>query len=117
DAQDECKEKGLPWTLAKAFDTSCPVSEFVPKERIADPHKLKIWLKVNGELRQEGDTSSMIFSIPYLISYISEIITLEEGDVILTGTPKGVGCVEVNDEMEAGIGDILSMRFTVAQQT
>ncbi|XP_025909846.1 acylpyruvase FAHD1, mitochondrial [Nothoprocta perdicaria] len=117
DTQDECKEKGLPWTLAKAFDTSCPVSDFVPKERIPDPHKLKIWLKVNGELRQEGDTSSMIFSIPYLISYISEIITLEEGDLILTGTPKGVGALEVNDEIEAGIDDILSMRFTVAQQT
>lgn len=117
DTQEECKKKGLPWTLAKAFNTSCPVSEFVPKEKIPDPHKLKIWLKVNGKLRQEGETSSMIFSIPYLISYISEIVTLEEGDLILTGTPEGVGSVQVNDEIEAGISDILSMRFKVAQQT
>lgn len=116
DTQEECKKKGLPWTLAKAFNTSCPVSEFVPKEKIPDPHKLKIWLKVNGKLRQEGETSSMIFSIPYLISYISEIVTLEEGDLILTGTPEGVGSVQVNDEIEAGITDVLSMRFKVAQQ-
>uniref|UniRef100_G1NRB2 Oxaloacetate tautomerase FAHD1, mitochondrial n=2 Tax=Meleagris gallopavo TaxID=9103 RepID=G1NRB2_MELGA len=117
DTQKECKKKGLPWTLAKAFSTSCPVSEFVPKEKIPDPHKLKIWLKVNGQLRQEGETSSMIFSIPHLISYISEIITLEEGDLILTGSPSGVGSVQEDDEIEAGIGDILSMRFKVAQQT
>uniref|UniRef100_A0A2K5EM25 Oxaloacetate tautomerase FAHD1, mitochondrial n=1 Tax=Aotus nancymaae TaxID=37293 RepID=A0A2K5EM25_AOTNA len=103
DVQDECKKKGLPWTLAKSFTASCPVSAFVPKEKIPDPHNLKLWLKVNGELRQEGETSSMIFSIPYIISYVSKIITLEEGDIILTGTPKGVGPVKENDEIEAGI--------------
>ncbi|XP_008488682.1 acylpyruvase FAHD1, mitochondrial [Calypte anna] len=116
DTQEECKKKGLPWTLAKGFRSSCPVSDFVPKEKIPDPHKLKIWLKVNGKLRQEGETSSMIFSIPYLISYISKVITLEEGDLILTGTPAGVGSVQANDEIEAGISDVLSMRFKVAEQ-
>uniref|UniRef100_A0A8D2LNS4 Oxaloacetate tautomerase FAHD1, mitochondrial n=1 Tax=Varanus komodoensis TaxID=61221 RepID=A0A8D2LNS4_VARKO len=115
DIQEECKRKGLPWTLAKGFNTSCPVSNFVPKEKVPDPHQLKIWLKVNGELRQEGDTSNMIFSIPYIISYISGIISLEEGDIILTGTPKGVSAVEENDEIEAGIQGVLSMRFRVAQ--
>uniref|UniRef100_A0A8D2M788 Oxaloacetate tautomerase FAHD1, mitochondrial n=1 Tax=Zonotrichia albicollis TaxID=44394 RepID=A0A8D2M788_ZONAL len=117
DTQEQCKQKGLPWTLAKGFGSSCPVSDFVPKEKIPDPHKLQIWLKVNGKLRQEGDTSSMIFSIPYLISYISHIFTLEEGDLILTGSPKGVGAVEANDEIEAGIRDVLSMRFKVVQGT
>ncbi|XP_066491674.1 oxaloacetate decarboxylase, mitochondrial [Tiliqua scincoides] len=116
DSQEECKKKGLPWTLAKGFNTSCPVSDFVPKEKVPDPHQLKLWLKVNGELRQEGDTSSMIFSIPYIISYISGIITLDEGDIILTGTPKGVSAVQVNDEIEAGIQGVLSMRFQVAEQ-
>lgn len=116
DTQEECKKKGLPWTLAKGFNTSCPVSDFVPKEKVPDPHQLKVWLKINGELRQEGDTSSMIFSIPYIISYISRIITLEEGDVILTGSPKGVSAVQQNDEIEAGIQGILSMRFQVAEQ-
>nr|XP_012433230.3 acylpyruvase FAHD1, mitochondrial [Taeniopygia guttata] len=117
DTQDECKRKGLPWTLAKGFGTSCAVSDFVPKEQIPDPHKLQIWLKVNGKMRQEGDTSSMIFSIPYLISYISHIFPLEEGDLILTGSPKGVGAVEVDDEIEAGIRDVVSVRFKVAQGT
>lgn len=113
DAQDECKKKGLPWTLAKSFTASCPVSAFVPRERIPDPHNLKLWLKVNGELRQEGETASMIFSIPYIISYVSKIMTLEEGDIILTGTPKGVGPVQENDEIQAGIHGVVSMRFKV----
>ncbi|KAM6165864.1 oxaloacetate tautomerase FAHD1, mitochondrial [Erethizon dorsatum] len=113
DVQDDCKKKGLPWTLAKSFTSSCPVSAFVPKEKIPDPHALRLWLKVNGELRQEGETSSMIFSIPYIISYVSKIITLEEGDLILTGSPKGVGPVKENDEMEAGIDGVVRMRFKV----
>lgn len=113
DVQDECKKKGLPWTLAKGFTASCPVSAFVPRDKISDPHNLKLWLKVNGELRQEGDTSSMIFSIPYIISYVSKIMTLEEGDIILTGTPKGVGPVKENDEIRAGIHGVVSMRCRV----
>lgn len=113
DVQEECKKKGLPWTLAKSFTASCPVSAFVPEEKIPDPHALRLWLKVNGELRQEGKTSSMIFSIPYIISYVSKIMTLEEGDLILTGTPKGVGPVKENDEIEAGIDGVVSMRFKV----
>ncbi|KAG8506376.1 Acylpyruvase FAHD1, mitochondrial [Galemys pyrenaicus] len=113
DVQDECKKKGLPWTLAKGFTASCPVSAFVPKERVPDPHNLRLWLKVNGELRQEGHTSAMIFSIPYIISYVSKIMTLEEGDIILTGTPKGVGPVKENDEILAGIDGVVTMRFRV----
>ncbi|XP_076998333.1 oxaloacetate tautomerase FAHD1, mitochondrial [Tamandua tetradactyla] len=113
DVQDECKKKGLPWTLAKGFTTSCPVSAFVPKEKVPDPHNLKLWLMVNGELRQEGDTSSMIFSIPYIISYVSRVMILEEGDTILTGTPKGVGPVKENDEIQAGIHGVISMTFKV----
>lgn len=116
DAQEECKSKGLPWTLAKGFRTSCPVSDFVPKERVADPHRLRLWLKVNGELRQDGQTSAMIFSVPYIVSYVSGIVGLEEGDVILTGSPKGVSAVQEGDEIEAGIEGLLSMRFRVEQQ-
>ncbi|KAG7222844.1 hypothetical protein INR49_016054 [Caranx melampygus] len=111
DVQDELKSKGLPWTLAKAFNTSCPVSEFIPRERIPDPSNVKLWLKVNDQLRQSGCTSQMIFSIPYLISYISDFITLEEGDLILTGTPKGVSAVQEHDELQAGIEDIVTMNF------
>ncbi|XP_037363698.1 acylpyruvase FAHD1, mitochondrial [Talpa occidentalis] len=113
DVQDECKKKGLPWTLAKGFTASCPVSAFVPKERVPDPHNLRLWLEVNGELRQEGHTSAMIFSIPYIISYVSKIMALEEGDLILTGTPKGVGPVKENDEIRAGIDGVVTMRVRV----
>lgn len=116
DIQDDCKSKGLPWTLAKAFNTSCPVSQFIPKERIPDPGNLKLWLKVNDQLRQSGCTSDMIFSIPYLISYISEFISLEEGDLILTGTPKGVSAVQEHDELQAGIEDVVTMSFRVDRQ-
>lgn len=116
DIQDECKSKGLPWTMAKAFNTSCPVSDFIPKERIPDPSKVNLWLKVNDQLRQNGCTSQMIFSIPYLISYISDVITLEEGDIILTGTPKGVSPVQEHDELQAGINDVLTMTFKVNRQ-
>ncbi|KAM6905327.1 oxaloacetate tautomerase FAHD1, mitochondrial [Xenentodon cancila] len=116
DIQDECKSKGLPWTLAKAFNTSCPVSEFIPKERIPDPGNVKLWLKVNDRLRQSGCTSQMIFSVPYLISYISEFISLEEGDLILTGTPKGVSAVQEHDELQAGIEDVVTMSFKIDRQ-
>uniref|UniRef100_A0A3P9J139 Oxaloacetate tautomerase FAHD1, mitochondrial n=1 Tax=Oryzias latipes TaxID=8090 RepID=A0A3P9J139_ORYLA len=116
DIQDDCKSKGLPWTLAKAFNTSCPVSEFIPKERILDPGNVRLWLKVNDQLRQSGCTSHMIFSIPYLISYISEIISLEEGDLILTGTPKGVSAVQEHDELQAGIENVVRMSFKVARK-
>lgn len=113
DVQDECKKKGLPWTLAKSFTGSCPVSAFVPKDKVPDPHRLKLWLRVNGQLRQEGETSAMIFSIPYLISYVTKFIALEEGDIILTGTPKGVGPVKENDEIQAGIEGLVNMTFKV----
>ncbi|CAM9395980.1 oxaloacetate tautomerase FAHD1, mitochondrial [Lampetra fluviatilis] len=114
DAQEACKSKGLPWTLAKAFDGSCPVSDFIPKERIPDPHDLNIWLEVNGERRQDGHTSNMIFSIPFLINYISSFMTLQEGDLILTGTPSGVAAVQEGDELVAGISGVVTMRFRVA---
>ncbi|XP_078455861.1 oxaloacetate tautomerase FAHD1, mitochondrial [Lampetra planeri] len=114
DAQEACKSKGLPWTLAKAFDGSCPVSDFIPKERIPDPHDLNIWLEVNGERRQDGHTSNMIFSIPFLINYISSFMTLQEGDLILTGTPRGVAAVQEGDELVAGISGVVTMRFRVA---
>lgn len=116
DAQDQCKAKGLPWTLAKAFDTSCPVSDFIPKERIPDPARLELWLQVNGVTRQRGRTAQMVFSVPHLISYISGVMTLEEGDLILTGTPKGVGAVREHDELHAGIEGVTDIRFTVRRR-
>lgn len=91
DVQAELKKKGLPWEIAKGFDTSCPLSSFVPADRVADPHDLHITLRVNGEMRQDGSSSLMIHRIPQILSYMSGVFTLEPGDVILTGTPAGVG--------------------------
>lgn len=113
DVQSELKKKGLPWEVAKAFDTSCPLSAFVPAQEIADPHNLAIRLWVNGELRQDASTALMLRHIPVMIREISEIFTLEEGDVILTGTPAGVGPVKPGDRMRAQIEGVGSIEVTV----
>ena len=109
DIQDEAKKAGRPWAAAKGFDTFAPVSVAMPAGRVPDPHKLEIWLKVNGQFRQQGSTSQMIFDIPTVIEYISHIMTLEPGDIIATGTPEGVGPVKAGDRLEAGIEGVGSL--------
>jgi len=113
EAQGKAKKAGLPWTLAKGFDTACPISEFIDKSLISDPQKVNLWLKVNGEMRQQASTADMIFSIPYLISWISGFISLEPGDLILTGTPAGVGPVRPGDVIECGLNELVTMTFGV----
>ncbi|MGB9080422.1 MAG: fumarylacetoacetate hydrolase family protein [Desulfuromonadaceae bacterium] len=103
DVQNQLKAKGLPWEIAKGFDTACPLSDFVPAGAVADPHALNLKLAVNGESRQDGCSSDMINRIPQIIAHISAIFTLEPGDVILTGTPAGVGRVAAGDVMTAEI--------------
>ncbi|KAI4460075.1 acylpyruvase [Holotrichia oblita] len=113
----ECKklarEKGGPWCIGKGFDTSCPVSRFITLEEIKDPHNIELWCKVNGKLRQRGNTNDLIFDIPQLISYITKYMTLEPNDLLLTGTPPGNLPVDKGDLIEAGIGDIINLRFEV----
>ena len=113
DVQAELKKKGLPWEAAKAFDTSCPLSDFIPAARIADPHSLRISLKVNGGLRQDSSTACMMRRIPAIISEISAMFTLEVGDVILTGTPEGVGPVTAGDQLIAEIEGLGSLEVSV----
>lgn len=113
DVQAELKKKGLPWEIAKGFDTSCPLSAFVPADRVADPHDLRITLRVNGAMRQDGSTSLMIHRIPQILSYMSGIFTLEPGDVILTGTPAGVGPLVAGDTVEAEVVGVAAIRVTV----
>ncbi len=111
DVQNQLKAKGLPWEIAKGFDTACPLSDFVPASAVADPNALKLKLAINGEMRQNGTSSDMINRIPQIIAHISAIFTLEPGDVILTGTPAGVGQVRAGDVMTA---EILSVgRLTI----
>jgi len=106
DTQSAQKAKGLPWEIAKGFDTSCPLSDFVTTDRVADPHNLQLTLAVNGATKQDGNTSFMLRQIPQIIEEISAIFTLEEGDIILTGTPAGVGRVKSGDVMEAEIEQV-----------
>lgn len=98
--QAVAKSKGLPWTIAKGFDTFLPLSDIIPKSAVSDPQDLLLKLKVNNEVKQNDNTNLMLFQIPYLLSYISNITTLEAGDVILTGTPKGVGETVPGDVLE-----------------
>jgi len=114
DVQGELKKKGLPWEIAKGFDTSCPLSAFVEASHVADPQNLQIRLTVNGETRQDGNTSMMIHSIPAIISHMSGRFTLEPGDVILTGTPAGVGRIVSGDHLAAEIPGVATLRVSVA---
>ena len=105
DVQSKLKAKGLPWELAKAFNGSAPVSPFVPKADFPDLQDLNFRLDVNGETRQLGNTSLMLFKIDYLISFVSRYFLLQQGDILFTGTPKGVGPVQVGDRLTAYIED------------
>lgn len=114
DVQNGLKAKGLPWDIAKGFDTACPLSGFVPATAVADPHNLNLKLAVNGEVRQNGTSADMIHRIPQTIAFISGIFTLEPGDIILTGTPAGVGPVRAGDVMTAEIETVGSLTIAVA---
>ena len=108
DQQDHAKQKGLPWTLAKGLDTFAPVSGFVPASQVGNPLELPFRLHVNGSLKQEGSTRGMLFSIPFLIAYLSSRFTLAPGDLIFTGTPPGVGPIVSGDRLEALLGEGLA---------
>ncbi|QPJ66780.1 MAG: fumarylacetoacetate hydrolase family protein [Candidatus Nitrohelix vancouverensis] len=97
DVQGSLKKKGHPWELSKAFEQSAPLGPLVPVSKIRDLAQLEFSCSVNGELRQQGNTQDMMFSIPYLIRYLSHIWRLQAGDLIFTGTPAGVGPLVVGD--------------------
>ena len=101
--QEEAKKKGLPWSISKGFDTFLPISQLIPKATLPNPHNALIWLKVNEQTRQHDSTELMLFRVPRLVSDISRVMTLERGDLVLTGTPKGVGSVVTGDVMTAGL--------------
>ena len=113
DIQAEAKKMGLPWSVAKGFDTSAPVSHFVQKASVPDPHSLTLSLKVNGRIRQKSTTARMIFRIDEIISYVSSLFTLERGDLIFTGTPEGVGPVTSGDMLEAELESVGTLRVGV----
>lgn len=113
DKQSEAKKAGNPWSVAKGFDTSAPLSSFVDVSKVPDPHNLDIILSVNGKERQRSNTKNMIYRIDVLISFLSSIFTLEEGDIIYTGTPEGVAQVVAGDVLDAEITGIGKIHHTV----
>ncbi len=106
DLQTKLKEKGLPWEKAKAFNGSAPMSKFISKEKFADLKNLNFSLKKNNEIVQKGNTSLMLWNIDEIIEHISKFFTVKVGDIIFTGTPKGVGPIKIGDKLEAFIEDL-----------
>jgi acylpyruvate hydrolase len=113
DLQGECKRKGLPWEMAKAFDGSAPLGGFVSKNKISDMGNIALRLDLNGKTVQQGNSADMIFNFDQLISYVSGFITLKIGDLIYTGTPAGVGAVKVGDRLQAWLNEELLLDFFV----
>ncbi len=113
DLQNELKTKGSPWTTAKVFDTSAVLGDFVSGDNYELKGNERIWLSVNGEMKQNSFLNNMIFNIPTLIKYISSRMTLEPGDLIFTGTPEGVGRVISGDKLEGGIQGIGKVTTTI----
>ena len=101
DLQAEAKAKGSPWSIAKGFDTFAPLGALVPAAEVGDPQAVEIELTVNGETRQRGSTSHMIYSVARIVSFLSSAFTLEPGDLVYTGTPEGVGPVRDGDRLDA----------------
>jgi fumarylpyruvate hydrolase len=109
DMQTVAKKAGRPWDMAKGFDQSAPTGQIRVVEEIGHPDKGAVWLRINGEPRQEGDLDQQIWKVPETISLLSSLVALRPGDLIMTGTPKGVGRVEPGDRLEGhidGVGDL-----------
>ena len=113
DIQQKHKEKGLPWELAKAFDNSAPVSSFLPKGSFADLYAIDFSLTINDNQVQKGNTKDLIFTFERLIAYISQFITLKKGDLIFTGTPAGVGKINIGDRLSGYIGNEKLLDFEI----
>ncbi|PNX53361.1 MAG: acylpyruvase [Thermoplasmata archaeon M9B2D] len=117
DIQSNAKKNGWPWAIAKGFDTFAPLSDVVVKETVPDPQNLKLELKINGVVKQQANTNQMIYSLERIISFISDIMTLERGDLILTGTPEGVGELKEGDVLDASLGSYCYLSVDVQPET
>lgn len=113
DLQDALKSKGHPWEKAKAFDGACPLSAFVSPAKIEDLQDVQIRLSVNAEVRQDGNSAYMLNKVIPLICYISQFFTLEPGDVVMTGTPAGVGPIHQGDQIQVELVGVLSAQTSV----
>lgn len=112
DLQNTLKEKGLPWEIAKAFDNSAPTGNFIPLASV-DVNNLHFKLLINGQLKQEGNTADMLFSVPEIIAYASQYFTLKKGDLIFTGTPAGVSKINIGDNLTGFMNEVKVLDFVI----
>jgi len=115
DIQSDAKKMGQPWDAAKGFDHSCPLSPIIPKEDIDVDADKSIQLTVNGTIRQQSIIGKMIYNVPETISHLSKLFRLQQGDLILTGTPAGVGKLESGDDVSITCGDLIPCNFTIGE--
>lgn len=113
DLQNEAKKYGRPWDTGKAFDESAPVSELHPLAETGRIGSGRIWLKVNGETRQQGDISQLIWSIPEVIAELSTLFRLQPGDLVFTGTPAGVSAIQRGDVLDGGVAGLTELRVEI----
>lgn len=114
DLQQNLKQKGLPWEISKAFDSSAAISKtFIHKDKFTDINNLNFSLLINNEIKQQGNTKDMIFSIDEIIEYVSKFFTLKIGDLIYTGTPEGVGSLKIGQRLQVFLEDIEMLNFNI----
>jgi fumarylpyruvate hydrolase len=113
DLQNEAKDTGRPWESGKAFEHSAPCSRIYPVSQVGHPSKGAIWLTVNGETKQQADLADMIWDVPHVIAYLSQLFTLQPGDLIYTGTPAGVGSIQRGDVMRGGVDNVGEIEIKV----
>ena len=114
DLQAVAKDAGRPWDMAKGFDASAPCSALHPVSDVGHPAQARIWLEVNGALRQEGNLDEMIWPIADVIASLSRLVTLAPGDLIYSGTPSGVGALQPGDRVRGGVDGVDTFELTIA---
>ena len=114
DIQEICKRKGLPWEKSKGFDGSCPTTNFISPDHFTNLNDIQFMLFINGKERQRGDSSAMIFSVVKILCYASQYFSILPGDLVLTGTPSGVGALTSNDELRLEIPNLLNASAKVS---
>jgi len=115
DRQAEAKKAGTPWDTAKGFDHSAPISALTPGADAGDVLNARIWLSVNGEMRQDSNTGGMIWSVPEIIATLSQWWALKAGDLIFTGSPEGVGAIGAGDVIACGVDGLAPLQFSIGQ--
>lgn len=114
DLQAVAKDSGRPWDMAKGFDASAPCSDLVPASRLGHPQDARIWLEVNGEVKQQGNLNEMIWQIPDVIASLSRLVALAPGDLIYTGTPAGVAALKPGDQLRGGVDGVAEFALSIA---